>query len=182
MSTNKNVAVVVVLLPLVQKWTSGYPTNVDISNLLCQLILWSYTCDRVITSSKNSPSTLWYHMSAELFTCSWFFNKILQNQLPTHRAAFNTSTLCDHFVAGNIVYTSTTDSYHDLLWLYVYFLWLYCDVLMLFSAGDFKTTLYANTTSRIFFLMLAISSDLSQKKTYSTLNHFRFLVSPFHCN
>ena len=40
LSTNK--VVVVVLLPLVQKWTSGYPTNVDIFKLLCQLILWSY--------------------------------------------------------------------------------------------------------------------------------------------
>ena len=55
------------------------------------------------------------------FTCSLFFNKILQNQLPTHRAAFNTSTLCDHLV-GNIIYTSTTDSYDDLMWLYFYFL------------------------------------------------------------
>ena len=39
--TNKNV-VVVVLLPLVQKWTSGQLTNVDIFNWLCQVILWSY--------------------------------------------------------------------------------------------------------------------------------------------
>ena len=86
---------------------------------LCEVI--QYTCDRVVKSSKNSPSTLWCHMSAELFTCSWFFNKILQNQLPTHRAAFNASALCDHLV-GNIVYTSTTDSYDDLMWLYFYFL------------------------------------------------------------
>ena len=88
-------------------------------NWSCEVI--QYTCDRVVESSKNSPSTLWCHMSVELFTCSWFFNKILQNQLPTHRAALNTSTLCDHLV-GNIVYTSMTDSYDDLMWLYLYFL------------------------------------------------------------
>ena len=52
---------------------------------LCEVI--QYTCDRVVKSSKNSPSTLWCHMSAELFTCSWFFKKIFQNQLPTHRVA-----------------------------------------------------------------------------------------------
>ena len=43
-------------------------------NWSCEVI--QYTCDRVVKSSKNSPSTLWCHMSAELFTCSWFFNKI----------------------------------------------------------------------------------------------------------
>ena len=51
LNTNKNV-VVVVLLSLVQKWTSGHPTNVDIFNL-CQSILWRY----ILVTGLLTPST-----------------------------------------------------------------------------------------------------------------------------
>ena len=132
LSTNKNVVVVVVvvvvLLPLVQKWTSGHLTNVDTK------------------SSKNSLSTLWCHISAELFTCSWFFNKILQNQLPTNRAAYF-KTLWPPCREHCLKLDFSWDRF--IQWLDVIVFLLPVIVLVLFSAGAFKTTLYTNTTSRI---------------------------------
>ena len=107
-----------------------------------------YTDDRVVKSSKNSPSTLWCHMSAELVTCSWFFNKILQNQLPTHRAAYF-KTLWPPCWEHCLQLDVSLDRFTQ--WFDVTVFLLPVIVLVLFSAGAFKTTLYANTTSRIFF-------------------------------
>ena len=71
LSTNK--VVVVELLPLVQKWKGGNLINVDNFKLLCQLILWSYI---LVTGLLKVTKTHHLHcdvMSAELFTCIWFF-------------------------------------------------------------------------------------------------------------
>ena len=116
--TNKNVVVVVVLLPLVQKWTSYkcWHFQLVMSSDLVKL----YTDDRIVKSSKNSPSTLWCHMSAELFTAV-ADSSTKYCKISCLHIELLTSTLCDHLV-GNIVYTSTTDSYDDLMWLYFYFL------------------------------------------------------------
>ena len=168
LSTNKN-AVVVVLLPLVQKWTSGHPSNGVIFDLLCQLILKSnteYTGDRV-QSSKDTPSTctLWCHKSAELFTCSWFFNKILQNQLPTYRAAWNqlpNLRLCGDLV-GNIILDVPLDrdSYNTITQY---------KLLILLCSNHLLRDSYVDLRGFVFLLHVIVLVLVSAARSWSVQN------------
>ena len=102
LSTNKN-AVVVVLLPIVQMWTSGHTAaNVVFFNLLCQLILWS---NILVTGLLKVAKTR--HLLCDVI-CLLSYSHVADSltkycKISCLHIEMPTSRLCDDLV-GNIIY------------------------------------------------------------------------------